>query len=237
MTLPDGADGELMRVLTDFALRVGTPYEVTDALHDLVDDVICVLGVSGAGVSLGDGDTVSFATAVPAEIAAVERAQEEAQSGPCIEAHRTGTSVLVPDLADCPHRWPALTEAPASVGVVAVAGIPVRIEDNRLGALDLYDRRRRDWDREVVEAATVLAGLAASYIANASRVDRLRHTAEQLQEALNGRVLIEQAKGILAGERGITVDQAFEQLRAHARRNGASLRSIADAVVTLGLRP
>jgi AmiR/NasT family two-component response regulator len=79
--------------------------------------------------------------------------------------------------------------------------------------------------------------MATACVANASRLDRLRHTAEQLQTALDSRIVIEQAKGLVAGERGITLDEAFEVLRGHARSRNASLRSVSEAVVTLGLRP
>jgi GAF domain-containing protein len=135
-----------------------------------------------------------------------------------------------------PGRWPELAAAAADVGIVAVAGIPMHLNGTRLGALDLYHDRPHDWTDDV-EAARLLAYMATAYVANAARLDQVRHTAEQLQEALDSRVVIEQAKGILAGERNITVDEAFATLRSHARNNHVSLRAVADAVVNLRLRP
>jgi AmiR/NasT family two-component response regulator len=83
----------------------------------------------------------------------------------------------------------------------------------------------------------VLADIATGYVVHASELNRTRRINEQLQAALESRVLIEQAKGLLAGERSITLDQAFAILRAHARSRNASLQSVAQAVVELGLRP
>jgi len=79
--------------------------------------------------------------------------------------------------------------------------------------------------------------MATAYVAHASALQQSRRLTEQLQEALDTRIVIEQAKGMLAAERKISVDDAFEVLRAHARPHHASLRSVADAVVNLGLRP
>jgi AmiR/NasT family two-component response regulator len=85
--------------------------------------------------------------------------------------------------------------------------------------------------------AQTLTDMAASYVANASELEQARRTAEQLSEALESRVLIEQAKGALAAEMHIGVNEAFGVLRAHSRRHDASLRAVAHAVVNLGLRP
>lgn len=227
----------LTRVLREFARLLVNDYEISDALHDLVDGVTEVLGITGAGVSLADDGNVHFATAVSEPISMLERAQEETQAGPCVEAHRSGREVLVPDLFDGPPRWPLVIRAASRAGIVAVAGIPMRLNDAKVGALNLYHNARRDWDEEELGAARLLADVTTGHLANAARLDRIRHTAEQLRTALDTRVIIEQAKGVLAGERNITVDAAFELLRSHARAHNSSLRSVAQAVVNLRLRP
>lgn len=225
-----------MDVVHRFVLRLVRDDEVGDALHDLVDDAADLLGVAGAGISLARDGGLAFATAADERVTFLERLQEETQSGPCVEAHRAGTAVMVADLRADPHRWPALARAAADAGVVAVAGIPVHLNGAHLGALDLYDDHPRAWSDDL-EVAELFAAMAAAYVANAARLDEARHIAEQLQEALTSRVVIEQAKGVLAGERGISVDEAFAVLRSHARRKRVSLRAVADAIVNLGLRP
>lgn len=229
--------GLLVDELYGFVQKLITDYPVSDALHDLVEATTAILGIHGAGVSLAQDDSLSFATAGSEDIAELERIQERRQAGPSIDAFRTGHPVLVDDLADATGAWPELREAALGRGIVAVAGIPLRLDGSRLGAVDLYDVRRHEWTPDEARTAELIAALAAGYVANASHLDRARHTAEQLEEALESRVVIEQAKGLLAGERGISVDEAFEVLRKHARNNGAPLRAVANAVVHLGMRP
>lgn len=227
----------LARVLSDFAYRLANDYETTDALHDLVDGVTEVMSITGAAISLASGDAVSFATASDESTGHLERIQQEKQSGPGIEAFRSGIAALVGDLTGAPERWPAFCQAALKVGVVAVAGIPMRLDGTSLGVLTLYDSGRREWVDDDVAVAKLLADLATGWVVNADRLAKVRQTSEQLQTALNSRVVIEQAKGVLAGERGVSVEDAFEVLRSHARSHNASLRSVADAVVNLGLRP
>jgi GAF domain-containing protein len=215
----------LMRVLTDFARLLANDYAVSDALHDLVDGVTKVVGITGAGVSLVNGDRITFATAANEAVTVIERLQEGTQAGPCLDAHRSGQPVLVADVTDHSERWPALAQAAPAVGLVAVAGIPMQLS------------ARREWSDDEVNMARLLADMATGSVANASRLDKVRHTTAQLQVALDSRIIIEQAKGVLAGETNISVDEAFRVLRHHARNNNASLHSVADAVVNLGLRP
>jgi GAF domain-containing protein len=227
----------LVRELSSFARKLITDYPVSDALHDLVDATTAILEIHGAGVSLARDDVLSFVTAGSEDLAALERIQERHQLGPCVEALRSGTAVLVADLNDDPQRWPDLTSAALRSGIVAVAGIPLHLNGTRLGAVDLYDTKRHDWTEDEAQTAELIAALAAGYLANATHLDQARHTAEQLQDALDSRIIIEQAKGILAGERKISIDEAFQVLRSHARNRGVPLRDVANAVVRLGLRP
>ena len=226
----------LLQVLGDFARRLAHDSTTTDALHDLVDALTAALGVAGAGVSLVHQDTVTFVTAANQAVDIVERLQERTQSGPCVEAHHSSTPVLVADLTEEPHRWPTLTDVAVKAGLVAVACISMRLEQDVIGTVNLYDNVRHDWSSDEIRVATVLADMATASLAHAIRLDQARETAEQLQQALQSRILIEQAKGMLAGEKGISVDDAFRLLRAHARSHHASLHSVSHAVVNLGLR-
>ena len=122
-------------------------------------------------------------------------------------------------------------------GFLAVAAIPMIAESRVLGVVDLYAHSPRDWTDDDIAAARVFADVATSYIINASELEQTRRTAEQLQEALDSRIVVEQAKGILAADGQVDMDGAFELRRRHARTHNASLRSVAEAVVNLGLRP
>jgi GAF domain-containing protein len=166
----------------------------------------------------------------------IEQTQEQTQSGVCVEAFTSGEVVTVADL-ELESRWPEFRSVAREVGVRATAAVPMRLGGEALGALNLYDDKPRQWTEHDMSTATVLADMATSYLVNASEIAESRRRAEQLEEALETRIIIEQAKGVLANERKVSVDQAFEILRRHARTHQAGLRTVADAVVNLGLRP
>jgi GAF domain-containing protein len=227
----------LVDELNRFSRTLLTDYPSSDALHDLVDAATTILEIHGAGVSVAQDDRLVFVTASPADINALEQVQEELQEGPCMEAFRSGEPVLVSDLSTFGGRWPTLSAAATGTHVRAVASVPLHLDGLCLGALDLYDVSPHVWTDDEVQGAELLAAMATSHLSASSSLDRARLTAQQLQEALDTRVIIEQAKGLLAGERRITMDQAFHLIRAHARSNGAPLRDVAQAIVHLGLRP
>lgn len=130
-----------------------------------------------------------------------------------------------------------LVREASELGVRAVLGIPLTTNGQALGAMNIYSLRERDWQASEVRVARVLCDMASSYVVNASELDQARRTAEQLQQALDSRIIIEQAKGVIANEQRITVEEAFVILRDHSRQQGASLRAVSQAVVELGLRP
>ncbi len=232
------ADQKLLtQTLSEFAATLVREFTISDVLHDLAERATAVVGADSAGVSVQDSGYLRFATAVDERSSNLERVQECEQTGPCVDAWRSGKAVVAVGLGDTTCGWGAYGHAAREAGIAAVVGIPMRLGDERIGALNIYSNARRDWSEEDLDAARVLADVATSYVINASKLNQQRRINEQLQEALDSRVIIEQAKGILAAERGISVDEAFEFLRRHARSHGAPLRAVADAVVKLGLRP
>jgi GAF domain-containing protein len=220
-----------------FARTMAQRFAISDALHDLVQRLGAVLELDGAGVSLEESGRLRFVTANDERSSNLERVQEREQDGPCIDAWRTGEVVAIPDLRRSRGRWPAYEPVALAGGVVAVAGIPMRTNGETIGALDLYAGEPRAWSDEDIMAAGVLADVATGFVVNASELDRQRRLNEQLQAALDSRVVIEQAKGIMAAQRNVSIDAAFELLRNHARNHNSSLRAVAEAVVNLGLRP
>jgi GAF domain-containing protein len=227
----------LMRALSEFAGTLAKGYKISDVLHDLAEQVTAVLGIDGAGVSVQDGGQLHFVTAIDERSAQMEGIQDAAQAGPCVDAWRSGEAVTITDLRQGPHGWDHYEQAARDIGVVAIAGIPMRCGGQSIGALDLYSTIPRKWSGDDLASARILADMATSYVIHASELDRQRRLNEQLRKALDSRIVIEQAKGILAAERQVTINAAFELLRRHARSHSAPLRSVADAVVNLGMRP
>ncbi len=227
----------LLEVFSRYARNLSGDYEISSVLDDLTASAVEVLDAAGAGVTLADEQgRLRFATASSDPVARLERAQEDLQAGPCHDAFRTGTLVLVDDV-ERTVRWPEYRQICLGVGLRSVAGVPMTWNGDGFGALNVYRHEPGDWSERDVRLAQVLADMATSYVAHASQLHQSRRLNEQLQAALDSRVLIEQAKGLIAGEQGITLGQAFEELRRHARDNSVSLREVAAAVVQLGLRP
>jgi GAF domain-containing protein len=197
-------------------------------------EVAAVFGLAGAGVSLAEGEAMRTVATQSERAAALGLIQEQYGVGPCVESQRTGRPVLAADLTDHPRKWQEFTKVAATVGVASAAAIPIRLGGVGLGVLDLYHDSPHRWTTEEVCLADRLARMAASYV---FELYRTRRTTTQLQQALDSRVIIEQAKGVLAERMGITTDAAFGQLRAHARDHNTPLRTVADAIVHDGLDP
>ncbi len=227
---------ELLDALTRFAHSMAVDYDVGDVLYRLTDEVTAVLAVAGAGISVADPDgRLRYAAASDDVVIELERVQERTQVGPCATAFRTQEPVLVTDVATRVD-WPDYRDVAIAQGACSVMGIPLGLGGERFGAVNIYDHDPREWTQEELVSARVLGDMAAGYLLRAS-LEESRRLADQLQEALSTRIVIEQAKGLVAGALGIDVDRAFTVLRDHARANNATLRVVAQAVVEDGFRP
>jgi GAF domain-containing protein len=226
-------------VVARFTHRCLQHTSLTDVLYDTSSCIVELLGGAGAGVSLAppEGGMLEFVSATSELVTRLEHIQSDTREGPCLDAYHTGEVVAVADLADVDGRWPAYRAEVLAVDVHGVLGVPMRIGARCVGSINVYNQPPRDWLDTEVRAVQLLADIATSHLVRTEELHQAQRLADQLQNALDGRVIIEQAKGILAGERRIPLNEALELLRRHARTHRASLRSIAHAVVDLGLRP
>lgn len=223
-------DQLLARVLPDFAHTLAHRYAVDEVVERLARHLADLLCATTTGMWLSDAE------GHPRPVGAGHDAPRQGE-GPGLEAFETGLEVRVSDLASEPDRWPPRQQEARRHGFRAALGLPLLVRDQPVGAVEVCCAGPREWHDAEVAVARVLTDLAAGYVAHAAELAQSRRTAEQLREALSSRIVIEQAKGVLANDLGCTVDQAFVVLREHARRNSAALRSVAHAVVHLGLRP
>lgn len=223
---------QLFDALRSFAATLAGDYDVTDVLHQVCDHLMEVLDADGAGVTLYDGDgSLRFAAATSGAVIATEKVQEETQEGPCTDCLRTGEPIVVSDVA-VDDRWPSYRNALGEAGFRSVVAIPLIVSDQRIGAVDVYDTDPRSWSEEDLAAASVLAQVATAYVIRANLTAEVARVNEQLQQALDSRIVIEQAKGKLAGERGIDMDAAFELIRSHARSHNETVRSVSERIVS-----
>ena len=221
----------LQSALRGFASTLVRRYEVGDVLYRLSDTVSDVLGVAGSGVSILDNDLLRFVTATSETVAEVERLQDHFEQGPCRDAAATTTTVVIDDLAAHRERWPKFAPAAVDRGLSAALGIPMHIDGTTVGALNVYDAAPRAWIAEEVTAAQLLADMATAYVVMVGQLRSAEQLAEQLQHALDSRIVIEQAKGALARDHDIDVSAAFELLRRYARKHNRNLHDVAAEVV------
>jgi GAF domain-containing protein len=226
----------LLQALKSFAVAMGGSYDINEMAYELSFRVAEALGVAGAGVSIADaaGD-LKFVTATNETIVKIEHAQEDGQEGPCVTAYLTQQAVAIPDIRDV-QDWAAYTTAAEQLDLRAVVGFPLSYDGERLGALNIYHDQHRDWDEEDLDIIGVFANMATAYLVRVTELAESRQLAKQLQEALDSRVIIEQAKGILAAEYQISVDDAFQRLRRHSQDNNLKLTEVCNAVVNMKLR-
>lgn len=226
----------LIEAMARFARMLPKEYERDEALDELVSAETSVLGLLGAGVVMLADGRLRMATGSGEHVAAAERCQERWQQGPCVDAQRSGEVVAVGDITRYAARWPQFTAVARQKRIVAVAGIPMRLRNNMIGAVNLYEDHNRSWDEPDLEVAQLLADTAVGYVVNADIRQRQQALTGQLRQALESRVVIEQAKGVISNANGITPDEAFALIRRYARTHQLRLRAVAQAVVETGLR-
>ena len=161
----------------------------------------------------------------------LELLQLQTDDGPCVECYRTQAPVEVEDEATLAERWPRFAAAAAEAGYRSVVSVPMRLRDQTIGALNLLRNGTGpmpDSDKRIAQA---LADVATIAILQHRRVIRTEEVTTQLQGALNTRIVIEQAKGLLAERESVELDAAFTMLRAYARPRGERLADVARAVV------
>jgi GAF domain-containing protein len=226
-----------MKTLSRFCVVLPEHHDLdAAALAELTKSVTAVLGLGGSGVTMAEDGQLQFVTAVNPDSKELERSQEDHQEGPCRDAYESGEVVRVTDVRQESARWPDYSATATRLGVAGVAGIPMRDGDQVIGALNIYSREPRQWSDQDIAVAVVLADVATSYVLNAAKLHDQEQLSEQLQQALDSRVVIEQAKGITAHQNTIRVDQAYLLMRRHARNNNTSLRVVAEAIVGVGLK-
>jgi GAF domain-containing protein len=192
-----------------------------------------VVGTSAAGLLLADHDgRLQFMAASDEQAQLLELFQLQAHEGPCQDCYRTGVPVTNADLRSAGDRWPSFAPRAVAAGFRSVHAFPLRLRQQVIGTLNLFGADLGQMEPGDVRVVQALADVATIGLLQERAVHRGEVLAEQLQGALNSRIVIEQAKGAIAQIHGCTVDQAFEMLRTYSRRGGLRLGAVAFAVVT-----
>lgn len=218
-----------------FTEMLVSDYDVHEVLEDLAARLTELLSLSGSGVTVAVEGRLRAVSTIPPHLSDLERYQEQTQVGPGAEAFSSGHPVVVADLL-AEERWPQYRQVAHRLGMRAVAGVPMRLGDRVVGALNLYNAEARQWDDDDLTMARLLANLATSFLIHSESLDQQSVQNAQLRRALESRVVIEQAKGVLAEAHGTDVVAAFERIRSHARQHNVRVAEVARGIVHLGLR-
>jgi len=228
----------LARAFVELAGALANGYDVVELLDRLVQHSVHLLEVDAVGLVLTDARGALRVMAATSERAHfMEVLQLHADSGPCLDCYRSGQSVNVDDLTAEKGRWPGLADTVQHDGYHAVHAVPLRFREQTLGAMNLFSIKPgalRDTDHVIAQA---LAEAATVAILGQRTILHSAEVADQLQIALDSRVIIEQAKGVLAHQGGLGMSDAFAVLRKYARRNNKRVtdcaHSVVDATLTL----
>jgi transcriptional regulator with GAF, ATPase, and Fis domain len=226
-------DAELLSdTFVELADTMVADFDVIDFLHMLADRSVVLLPVSAAGVVLADPRGELRLAAASSEAAGLmELFQLQNDQGPCLDCFRTGQPVTAADLGKPDQRWPRFAAAAVLAGFRGVEALPMRLRDQVIGALNLFAAEPRPLEPAGLRIGQALADVATIGLLQERNVRRSETAAEQLQAALNSRVVIEQAKGKLAERLSIDMDVAFGLLRDYARNNNLRLTDVARGFV------
>jgi GAF domain-containing protein len=232
-------EGKLLETFAKLADTLVADYDVVDLLQTLVDTCQSLLATDAAGILLSDGGgelEVMVSTDETSRL--VETMQLDAGAGPSIESFRTGRVVSVPDIAQTPPEWLRFRESALELGFASVHAIPLRLRETTIGTLSLLKDVTGELDSDVAVAAQALADVATIGILHERSLRESALLAEQLQTALNRRVVIEQAKGVVAHTQSVPMDEAFTLIRNYARSHQLPVSDVAarlvDMTLTLG---
>ena len=233
-------EADAMRSVAEMAGTLVDDYDVVDLLTLLADRCVDVFGVSAAGVMLASpGGSLGLVASSSEVMRLLELFELQAQEGPCLDAFRTGERVEDADLEAESGRWPSFSAAALREGFQSVSALPLRFRDLTLGALNLFSVTHAAMPEADVIVARAFADLATLGIVQHRASAGAQRVNEQLSAALTSRVVIEQAKGVVAERTGVDLAGAFSRLRAYARDSNLRLTDVAEATVagTLDLDP
>lgn len=238
MSEPDGMHaGEVRQqrladVLVELADTLATTFDIDDYLHVLCVRTHDLFEVDAVGVMLeGPDGSLQLTAASTDASAALDLFEAQARQGPCFDAYLSGERIVDADLTAVGDRWPEFTPMALERGLRAVHAFPLRLRDDRIGAMNLFRHVPGSFHHDDVAAAQALADMAAMAIMSRRQYDAAEVRAQQLQGALNSRIVIEQAKGIVAERHGLSPADAFEAIRSHARSHQRTVRDISRDIV------
>ena len=229
----NGREALILRAFVELADNLVDDYDVIDLLDRLAGYSVDLLAAEAVGILLGDADsTLRVVASTNEQTEWMELLQLQADEGPCVECYRSGRPVSATDLTEASARWPRFVAALAGGGISgSVHALPLRLRGEAIGTLNLFHHLSGALPEADLALGQALADVATIGILSERAIRRGEVLTEQLQTALNSRIIIEQAKGVLAQRGELGMDVAFDRLRRFARHRNLRLSEVARQVV------
>lgn len=229
-------EARLSAAFVQLADTLTAEYDMVDLLHTLLDECVDVLVMNAGGLMIADSlGHLELLASTSEKADLVEVMQLAAGEGPCIESFTSGSSVSIADIGDTKTRWPEFSAVALRQGFHSVLAVPLKLRGQIIGTMNLFANQTGAVSDRDCAIAQALADVATIGILQERAIRETGIVTEQLQRALDSRILIEQAKGVLSELGSMEMDAAFSALRNYARNNNLTLRSVAEGVVNRSL--
>jgi GAF domain-containing protein len=229
---------DLLKAFIEFADTIVDEYDVVEFLHRLAKRCVELVDASEAGIMLADRDgTLHYVASSSERMRHIELFELQHDEGPCLDAYRSGRAVHCGLTDDVHARWPRFAPHALDLGIKSVSALPMRLRNEVIGALNLLSTAPAPLGPEDQQVAQALADIATIGILQERALNDALVVTSQLEAALESRIVIEQAKGIVAERSHVGIDTAFELLRGYARTNNRLLRDTAREIIEGTLSP
>ena len=228
----ESREAMLARAFVRLADTLASDFDVVDFLHSLSTDSVEILGAEAAGVMLADPrGGLRLIASSDERMRLLELFELEGAQGPCLDAFSSGRPVQA-SAAESRARWPVFAPEASEAGFQMMCAVPLRVRTDVIGALNLFRSTEEPFTGAEMDIAQAMAEMAAIGLIQERALRERSLLAEQLQAALNSRVIIEQAKGMLSEYLAMNVDDAFKLLRNYARDHNRKLSQVAGDIVS-----
>ncbi|MCU1369788.1 MAG: hypothetical protein JWO77_982 [Ilumatobacteraceae bacterium] len=231
-------EASLVQTFVELADSLVDDFDLVELLTLVADRSVEVLDVAAAGVMVASADGELRVVGSSSDAMRVlELFEVQSEEGPCPECFRTGIPIINEQLTTVDHRWPKFAPRAVASGFRSVHALPMRLRGQTIGALNLFRADEGLLDDDDVRAAQAFADVATIAIFSKRASDEAQAVNDQLTQALDSRIVIEQAKGMVADRTGRSMEEAFIRLRSHARNHNLRLGAVAGAVIDGRLPP
>jgi GAF domain-containing protein len=224
----------LATIFVEVADTLTAEFDLIEFLHTLTTRAADLVNAAAAGLLLTDQrGRLEFMASSDENVKLLELFQLQNQEGPCLEAFHTGQPVINVDLGEASSRWPRFAPRATNAGYQSVHAFPLRLRSQTIGAFNVFgDTKGGDFQGPDVRIMQALADVATIALLQERAIRRAEALTEQLQSALNSRIIIEQAKGAIAQAHNVSIDEAFARIRGYARHHHRQLADVAHTIVT-----